>query len=278
MRIAVTGASGYIGRHVVDALVKLGHEVIAIDVINKGINTDAIFKTVDIFSDNVFEKMGKPDACVHLAWKDGFAHNSDAHMDMLSSHYRFIKELVNSGIKYISVMGSMHEVGYFEGAIDENTPTQPLSMYGIAKNSLREACLLLTKNSDTVFMWLRAFYILGDDCNNNSIFSKISQMEKEGKKTFPFVSGKNKYDFIDVDELAYQIALASTQSKVTGIINCCSGKPISIGEKVLQYIQDNKYSILPDFGKFPEREYDSPAIWGDNRKIKEIIKNHEEGK
>ena len=43
MKVVVTGASGYIGRHVVDALIKMHHEVIAVDMINKGINTDAKF-------------------------------------------------------------------------------------------------------------------------------------------------------------------------------------------------------------------------------------------
>ncbi|WP_346678444.1 NAD(P)-dependent oxidoreductase [Erysipelatoclostridium sp. An173] len=276
MKIAVTGASGYIGRHVVDILVKLGHEVIAVDLINKGINTDAKFKTLDIFCDDIYDKLERPEVCIHLAWKDGFSHNSDAHMEMLSSHYRFVKCLINSGIKHLSIMGSMHEVGYHEGVIDENTPTNPLSMYGIAKNSLREATQLLVRDTNTCFTWLRAFYIIGDDSNNNSIFSKISQMEKEGKETFPFGTGKNKYDFIDVDELAFQIAIASIQDDESGIINCCSGKTVSLAEKVNEYIEKNKYHIKPLYGAFPERAYDSPAIWGDSTKINRIIEKYYE--
>lgn len=274
MKVAVTGASGYIGRHVVDALIRLGHEVIAVDMINKGINTDAKFISLDIFSDNIYEKLGKPDACIHMAWKDGFSHASNAHMQMLSNHYSFVKQLIDSDIKYLSIMGSMHEIGYYEGAVDENTPCKPLSMYGIAKNALRQASMLLAEKSNTSLMWLRAYYILGDDSNNNSVFSKISQMEKEGKDFFPFVSGKNKYDFIDVDELALQIAVSSTQSNITGIINCCSGKPISLADKVAEYIKSHDYKIKPQFGKFPERPYDSPAIWGDNTKINLIMENY----
>lgn len=274
MKVVVTGASGYIGRHVVDALIKMHHEVIAVDMINKGINTDATFLSLDIFSDDIYNKLGRPDACIHMAWKDGFNHASDAHMGMLSKHYAFIKNMIDGGVKYLSVMGTMHEIGYYEGCVDENTPTNPLSMYGIAKNALREASLLLAEKSDTSLMWLRAYYILGDDSNNNSIFSKITQMEHEGKESFPFVSGKNKYDFINVDELAKQIATASTQSEITGIINCCSGKPVSLADKVNEFIEKNHYSIRPDYGKFPERPYDSPAIWGDNTKINKIMESN----
>ena len=278
MKVVVTGASGYIGRHVVDALIKMHHEVIAVDMINKGINTDATFLSLDIFSDDIYNKLGRPDACIHMAWKDGFNHASDAHMGMLSKHYAFIKNMIDGGVKYLSVMGTMHEIGYYEGCVDENTPTNPLSMYGIAKNALREASLLLAEKSNTSLMWLRAYYILGDDSNNNSIFSKITQMEHEGKASFPFVSGKNKYDFIHVDELAKQIATASTQSEITGIINCCSGKPVSLADKVNEFIEKNHYSIRPDYGKFPERPYDSPAIWGDNTKINLIMEKHNDTK
>ena len=278
MKVVVTGASGYIGRHVVDALIKMHHEVIAVDMINKGINTDATFLSLDIFSDDIYNKLGRPDACIHMAWKDGFNHASDAHMGMLSKHYAFIKNMIDGGVKYLSVMGTMHEIGYYEGCVDENTPTNPLSMYGIAKNALREASLLLADKSDTALMWLRAYYILGDDSNNNSIFTKITQMEHEGKASFPFVSGKNKYDFIHVDELAKQIATASTQSEITGIINCCSGKPVSLADKVNEFIEKNHYSIRPNYGKFPERPYDSPAIWGDNTKINLIMEKHNDTK
>lgn len=278
MKVVVTGASGYIGRHVVDALIKMHHEVIAVDMINKGINTDATFLSLDIFSDDIYNKLGRPDACIHMAWKDGFNHASDAHMGMLSKHYAFIKNMIDGGVKYLSIMGTMHEIGYYEGCVDENTPTNPLSMYGIAKNALREASLLLADKSDTALMWLRAYYILGDDSNNNSIFTKITQMEHEGKASFPFVSGKNKYDFIHVDELAKQIATASTQSEITGIINCCSGKPVSLADKVNEFIEKNHYSIRPDYGKFPERPYDSPAIWGDNTKINLIMEKYNDTK
>ena len=278
MKVVVTGASGYIGRHVVDALIKMHHEVIAVDMINKGINTDATFLSLDIFSDDIYNKLGRPDACIHMAWKDGFNHASHAHMGMLSKHYEFIKNMIDGGVKYLSVMGTMHEIGYYEGCVDENTPTNPLSMYGIAKNALREASLLLAEKSNTSLMWLRAYYILGDDSNNNSIFTKITQMEHEGKASFPFVSGKNKYDFIHVDELAKQIATASTQSEITGIINCCSGKPVSLADKVNEFIEKNHFSIRPDYGKFPERPYDSPAIWGDNTKINLIMEKHNDTK
>lgn len=273
MKVLVTGANGYIGRHVVKTLLDLGHEVIACDIHLSQIDTRAQRIEENLFGnlDSIFKRLGSPDVCIHMAWRDGFKHNSSNHIGDLSSHYRFLTAMIDAGLKHLAVMGTMHEVGYWEGAIDENTPCRPLSMYGIAKNALRQALLLYCKGKDCSLFWLRAYYILGDDTHNHSIFAKLIQADKEGKTYFPFTTGKTKYDFITVDELAMQIVVASTQSEVTGIINCCSGKPVSLAERVEQYIVEHNLSIRLDYGKYPDRPYDSPIIYGDATKINEIM-------
>ena len=272
-KILVTGAGGYIGRHVVKVLLDAGQEVIASDLRLDDVDDRAQKIVTNIFEpdDGLFTKLGSPDVCLHMAWRDGFKHNSDNHMGDLSNHYRFIKTMLEGGLKQVAVMGTMHEVGYWEGAIDENTPCHPASMYGIAKNALREATLMLAKEHNAVAQWIRAYYIVGDDARGNSIFSKLLQAAQEGKTTFPFTTGKNKYDFINVDELARQIAAVVSQSEVDGIINCCTGQPITLAERVERYIKDNDLNITLDFGAFPDRPYDSPSVWGDATKIKQIM-------
>jgi len=96
-------------------------------------------------------------------------------------------------------------------------------------------------------------------------------MEREGKSTFPFTTGKNKFDFISIDELSTQIAYAVTQDKISGIINCCSGKPMALKERIEQFIKENGLKIRPEYGAYPERPYESPAIWGSNDKILRIL-------
>ena len=81
------------------------------------------------------------------------------------------------------------------------------------------------------------------------------------------------YDFITVDELAKMISMASTQEKIVGIINCCSGNPVSLADRVEQYIKEHHLRIKLDYGKYPDRSYDSPIIYGDATKINEILKN-----
>lgn len=100
------------------------------------------------------------------------------------------------------------------------------------------------------------------------------EAEENGQEYFPFTSGKNKYDFMDIDELAEQIVLTALQTEIDGVINCCSGIPMSLGDKVEEFIKSHDFKIKLKYGAFPDRPYDSPGIWGDNTKINKIIKNY----
>ena len=276
MKILVTGANGYIGRHVVSALLDKGCEVLACDIQIDDIDSRAKSVVFDLFNlpdCNLYEHFECPDVCLHMAWRNGFIHNSSTQMGDVSAHYNFMTKIVEDGLKHLAVMGTMHEVGYWEGAIDENTPCNPISMYGIAKDALRRSMIQFTKINHCVLQWLRCYYILGDDKKNSSIFCKILQAAENGQKIFPFTSGKNKYDFITVDKLAMMIASVVMQSNIVGIINCCSGTPISLAEQVETFIRDHNIDIRLEYGAYPDRPYDSPIVYGDNTKILEVLKS-----
>ena len=204
MKILVTGANGYLGQGVVKCLLDKDVEVVAADYDVKYIDKRATKIACDLFAiDNPFEFFGQPDAILHMAWKDGFVHYSDAHIAELPNHYLFLKKMLTSGVKKVAVMGSVHEVGFFEGSVDEKTPCNPVTPYGISKNALRQITQVMAKQNDAVFQWLRGYYIVGHSEFGSSIFSKITAAEKEGKKEFPFTMGQNQFDFIDYDDFSF---------------------------------------------------------------------------
>lgn len=272
MKILVTGANGYLGQGIVKEIVDAGNEVVASDFKTDYIDNRARKVECNLFEiENPYEYFDKPDVLLHLAWRDGFVHYSNAHIDDLPKHYSFINKMVEAGCKHIAAMGSMHEIGFFEGSINENTPCHPTTPYGIGKNALRDLTAMVCKKNNCVFQWLRGYYIVGNSKYGSSVFSKIAAAVEEGKKEFPFTLGQNQYDFIDYLEFCKQVTAVVNQSKEQGIINICSGRPEKLADRVERFIKENNYNIKLQYGMFPDRPYDSKAIWGDSSKIEKIM-------
>lgn len=269
--VIVTGAGGYLGPHVVSALLDRGHSVMA--VVRPGstavLDSRAIVVEGDVLSEEFASELPPSLGMVHLAWQDGFAHNSPAHMLNLSAHFRLLTAAA-AKLPRIVALGTMHEVGYWEGPIDAATPTAPLSQYGITKNALRES-LSQAISGRTSFAWARCYYIYGDDRRNSSIFTRVLETADAGGRTLPFTMGTNKYDFIEVDELARQIAALFDAADATGVINCCTGVPVSLADKVEEFIAERGLDISLEYGAYPDRPYDSPAVWGDATDIRRIV-------
>ena len=284
MKILIVGANGYIGSKVVDEILNWQDtDLICVDVDNSHIDSRAKFVHFDILNSdlaniNFFDYFQKPDVCLYLAWRDGFVHNSDKHMLDLSKHFMFLSNLVSNGLKSLAIMGTMHEVGYWEGAIDEMTPCNPTNLYGISKNALRKSTEILCQKYNCQRKRLRAFYIYGQDDFGASIFSKIRKVYIDGGKEFNLTKGTNKFDFIDIRDLAHLICIVIHQNQINGIINVCSGEPLSLKNKIIDYMQANNIKVKINWGTYPERESESPCIYGNRTKLDEILENYKKSK
>ena len=275
MRVLITGANGYIGSMLVKYFLNKDDEVIATDIDNKNVDKRAYFTYADILDEkeNWYAFFKEPDLCIHLAWRDGFVHDSDKHILDLSSHFKFLKNMIDNGLKNLSVMGTMHEVGYYNGKVNRDTPCRPLNLYGISKVCLRESLLKYAKEKNVSFKWLRTYYILGNEKNGRNIFSKIYAAYLKGEKSFPINSGLNEYDFININDLVRYIYFCSKQINIDGVIEICSGKPVSLKEKLNEFLKENSISIKLEFGKYPDREYDSKIIYGDKAILEKVMES-----
>lgn len=271
--VFVTGAGGYIGRHAVHALCEAGAQVLVPSYHAEKLDARAERLTVDIFSGNadIFRACGAPDVCLHLAWRDGFRHNADTHLLELPKHYVFLRDMLHGGLEQLAVMGTMHEVGPFDGEIGADTPCRPDTRYGIAKDALRRLTGLMCREQGAQLQWLRGYYITGDDRHNHSVFSHLLAAAERGEESFPFTLGRRGFDFIDVEELAAQIAAAVLQKEVCGVIECCSGHPESLGGRAERFIREQHLHIRLDYGAYPEPQQADGAVWGSRKKINAIL-------
>ncbi len=84
-------------------------------------------------------------------------------------------------------------------------------------------------------------------------------------------AGEQLRDYLPVEKVAEIIVKTSLQNETTGIINCCSGKPVSIKKMVEDYLAKNNYPINLNLGYYPYNDYEPLEFWGSTEKLKKII-------
>jgi len=109
-----------------------------------------------------------------------------------------------------------------------------------------------------------------------SILPQLDKALDKNEQIFNMSGGEQLRDYLPIDKVAEYIIKISLQDKFTGIINCCSGKPISIRNLVENHLKKRNKSIKLNLGHYPYPNYVPMAFWGDNTKLKSIINIKEE--
>jgi dTDP-6-deoxy-L-talose 4-dehydrogenase (NAD+) len=276
MKILITGASGFVGRHVVNELLKYDHEII-IAGRNKNLFTNK--KVNFIFFDlekldlnkNYFEYFNTPDLLIHLAWQGLPNYKSLFHFENnLPQHYSFLKSMIVNGLKNLVVTGTCFEYGMKEGCLSEDMITDPQNPYALAKDALRKFLFELQKKNNFNLKWIRLFYMYGEGQNSNSLLSQLQTALDKGDEIFNMSGGEQQRDYLPVEKVAEYIVTIAFQN-VEGIINCCSGKPIKIKQLVENYLEKTNQKIKLNFGYYPYPDYEPMSFWGDDTKLKQIL-------
>jgi nucleoside-diphosphate-sugar epimerase len=283
MKILVTGATGFIGSNLIKVLLKnKSNQIIATSRnIKKAKNFDWFPKVTyfeydlnDSINEDLYSFFDKPNQLIHLAW-DKVSNVKDlVHIEeILFNHFKFIKNIIAGGLKDIVVAGSCFEYGMIEGCLSENLDTKPSNSYGIAKDTLREFIVELKKNFSFTYKWIRIFYVYGKGQSKTSLIYLLDQAMKNKDKQFNMSGGHQLRDYLTIDDVSKYICLIAVQNiYVDTVINCCSGKPISVKDLVEQYINDKGYSIKLNLGHYSYRDYEPMSFWGDRTYLDTLLK------
>jgi nucleoside-diphosphate-sugar epimerase len=279
MKIAVTGASGFIGRHVLSDLRKHDVKVFVasrnpLQLIDLSESIKTITLDISNPPPNSFEQLGSPDVLIHLAWEGLPNFKSPHHLDTeLPKQYHFLKTMIEAGLPSLIVTGTCFEYGMQTGVLSEDMQTKPSNPYGQANNILRQQLELLKSNNPFKFTWARLFYMYGQGQASTSLYQSIREAVLRGDKVFNMSGGEQLRDYLPVTEVARQIVLMAMAQRDIGIVNICSGIPISVRGLVEKWLRENNWKIELNLGYFPYPDYEPMAFWGSVDKLTSLQMN-----
>jgi nucleoside-diphosphate-sugar epimerase len=272
-KVALTGASGFIGRHILVELASYPVEVTAVtrDAAKlASVGKDVRVVELDLGSPHVddYKRLNRPDMLIHLAWDGLPNYNSLHHFETeLPRQYLFLKGLVEAGLPSLLVTGTCFEYGMQSGALSEELTPLPNNPYGYAKDALRRQLEFLRGKHSFALTWARLFYMYGEGQSVTSLYPKLKEAVLRGDNVFNMSGGEQLRDYLPVNKVAAAlVALALRQADI-GIVNICSGKPVSVRTLVEGWLRENGWDIKLNLGHYPYPDYEPMEFWGNSLKL-----------
>jgi nucleoside-diphosphate-sugar epimerase len=280
MKIAITGATGFIGRHVRNALAKTDHDIVLVVRRSEKAGEITVHETIvtaDLHQERTdwFELFGKPDAVLHLAWGGLPNYMDEYHVEVeLPMQSKFLSTLIDSGLKKLVVTGTCYEYGMSSGALSEDQETNPNTPYGIAKDCLRKDLFELRQRKYFDLTWARIFYPYGEGQSSQSLYSLIKDVANSSNPEIQLSNSDGVLDFISVIELSEILAILTLTIDNTGIVNLGSGHPKYVIDFARNIARVNNWTVTFISGAESSRHFESKCFWSDNSKLTRLLSKY----
>lgn len=279
MNVLVTGATGFVGRHLVAALLARG---CAVRAVARNVETAASmpwinhveFVATDIHAADldIAALTDGIDVLAHLAWPGLPNYRALFHFEHnLMADYRFIKGAVEAGVAQVLVTGTCFEYGMQSGPLGESVEPQPSNPYGLAKHTLHLFLQNLQQEKPFTLQWARLFYLHGEGQNPNSLLAALDRAIDAGEASFNMSGGEQLRDFLPIASAADYLATIVHQRDFNGVINCASGQPVSVRALVEQRLRERGAALKLNLGHYPYPSHEPMAFWAVTERLQQLL-------
>ena len=273
MRVLLTGASGFLGQHVLNQLSQQGINVVAVGRSHPANYSGNFIKAdllqIDCLAD-IVQRAGASHL-LHLAWyaEHGKYWTSPLNLRWLEASIRLVEAFCSAGGQKVVVAGTCAEYDWSCGYCREGaTPLVPATMYGVAKDATRRLLSVICNSYHVPMAWGRVFLPYGQGEDQRRLITSLIKVF-EGKLA-PFgVNAKAYKDFIHVEDVAGAF-LSLLETNAVGTFNICSAQPIQISE-VVRIIAKSRNADPEIILNLTTERLDDPAfLVGDNLALKAL--------
>jgi dTDP-6-deoxy-L-talose 4-dehydrogenase (NAD+) len=271
MTVTLTGATGFIGRQIMRALLERGCRVRAIvrdPSVLEEISTSStveILETANLFSEQserLRELLAGSTTLIHAAWyaEPGKYLTSPVNLDCLAGTLNLARAFADVGGKRFVGLGTCAEYDLTAGLLTPDARLAPDSLYANCKASAYQIIGRFLESESVSFVWCRPFYLYGEGEDERRLVPYIRRQLDAGEDVL-LTSGEQIRDFIDVEEAGRMIAdIALGQLK--GALNICSGRPVTVRQLAESIADEYGRRDLLRFGAKEGSPFDPPMVVG----------------
>lgn len=280
VRVAVSGASGFVGRHVVREVCARADLVPVVLTRHRPVQVESTRSLPEVRYDlhasceGLFDRLGQPEVLIHLAWCGLPQYRSLHHFAQeLPAQFRWLQGMVAQGLRRVVVAGTCLEYGLQNGEMQEGNATEPVTAYGLAKDGLRRQLEMLRQTMPFNLTWARLFYMHGEGQAESSLYHQLQRALEAGAPTFAMSAGEQIRDFLAAPQVARILVDLAMLPEGAGIVNICSGQPVSVRNQVEQWIAAHPGGHRPrlELGAFPYPDYEPLAFWGSRARLDSLL-------